>query len=261
MEERDISMNIVKKKKLFPIDRLLPKLKVSADSMTIEEIKRFAEQNDLEPQVNFKLLQYLQKDEKKEYDKYIEKYKYTLNFKDAMMLNCLGEQKVKECVDLYNNNIEEYGLKSLSKIEKIEDIKCLSKLKLINLLIYLLNLDLSNLNAESFIKEISIHFIPISLLFKVPNKYGSIELLFYTLINFYINYFIKDIEIDEKTYAQNLSYVEKEVFFDFTKGDKIPEIDVDLSNFNKRKNELEEYIKIDIETKKLKKTEISKKKN
>lgn len=255
----NIDQNIVKKKKLFPIDRLLPKLKVSVDSMTIEEIKRFAEQNDLEPKVNFKLLQYLQKDEKKEYDNYIKKYKYTLNFKDAMMLNCLDKQKVKECVDLYNNNIEEYSLKSLSKIEKIEDIKCLSKLKLINLLLHLLNLDLSNLNAESFIKEISIHFIPISLLFKVPNKYGSIELFFYTLINFYINYFIKDFEIDENANAQNLSDVEKEMLFDFTKGDKIPEIDVDLSNFNKRKNELEEYIKIGFETKK-KKSKVSKKK-
>ena len=256
----NIGLNIVKKKQLLPIGRLLRKLNTSVDSMNIEEIKQFAEQNDLEPQVNFKLLQYMHKKEKKEYAKYIEKYKYTLNFMDAMKLNCFDEKEIKECADLYNKNIEEYGLKSLSKIKQKEDIKCLSKLKLINLLLYLLNLDLSNLNGESFIKEISTHFIPISLLFKVPNKYGSIELLFYTLINFYINYFIKDFEIEENANDQNLSNIEKEIFFNFTNGDKIPEIDVDLSNFNKRKSELEEYIKNVIETKKQKKSEISKKK-
>ena len=119
------------------------------------------------------------------------------------------------------------------------------------MLFYLLNLDLSNCNEESFIKEISIQFI--SLLFKVPNKYGSSEILFYTLINFYINYFIKDFDIEENTNAQNLSNIDKEIFFNLTESDKITEIDADLSNFNISKNELEEYIKIIIEMKNQKK--------
>ena len=52
----------------------------------LKDLKIIASNFDINPEVNFKLLSILKKESKSEYDKYIDKYKYTLNYNDAKNL-------------------------------------------------------------------------------------------------------------------------------------------------------------------------------
>ena len=75
---------------------------------------------DLNPKVNFKLLSILKNENKAEYNKYIAKYKYTLDYNDAKKLKCFPKDENDIIRDL-NVNFK----------DKIPEIKSLSKIKLI----------------------------------------------------------------------------------------------------------------------------------
>ena len=84
----------------------------------------------------FRLLKLLKEsnniNDKKDYDKFIKKYKYTLDFLDAKELKCFEEienQMTKE----FKNNFQK---NSKTEIKK----KSLAKIQLVNLLFYLFNI-------------------------------------------------------------------------------------------------------------------------
>ena len=51
------------------------KLEKDVKNMKIDEIKEFASNFDINPKINFQLLNYLKKNSPSEYNKYINKYK------------------------------------------------------------------------------------------------------------------------------------------------------------------------------------------
>ena len=97
----------VKKKKLIPLEKLkLDKAYKESDiqNMSIDELKKLASKFDLNPKINFRLL-YLLKKENGKYDKYIKKYKYTLDYKDAKELECFNSEFVIKMNQLYKDNL------------------------------------------------------------------------------------------------------------------------------------------------------------
>ena len=77
--------------------------------MNIDELQEFAHEFDINPDINFKLLLYLQKNKNAEYRRYIEKYKYTLKFNYTLKLKCLGNKYIDSMRIEFNKNVE-YGM-------------------------------------------------------------------------------------------------------------------------------------------------------
>ena len=99
--------------------------------MNIEKLKKFASLFDLNPEINFKLVKYLKDNSPKDYDIFIKKYKYTLNFKDALILGCFKKEEIESIQKEFFENAKNLKLKLNSK-----EIKSLSKIKLFNMLFY-----------------------------------------------------------------------------------------------------------------------------
>ena len=75
--------------------------------MNIKDLKEFAHKFDINADINYLLLLHLQKKEPKEFNKYIQKYKYTLHFKDAIKLKCFNNDYIMNTFNEYNNNVKD----------------------------------------------------------------------------------------------------------------------------------------------------------
>lgn len=64
--------------------------------MKLIDLKKEASNFDINPKVNYKLLPLLKQKEKSTYDKFVYKYKYTLDFRDAKSLHCFTEEEEKK---------------------------------------------------------------------------------------------------------------------------------------------------------------------
>ena len=95
---------IIKKNVLIPLKKMNIKPKKDIKKMTIEEIKEFVSEFDLNPEANYIILDYLKKTSINDFNKYIEKYKYTLNFKDAFLLKSFTSDEVKQILEEFNKN-------------------------------------------------------------------------------------------------------------------------------------------------------------
>ena len=112
---------------------------------------------------------------------------------------------------------------------------------------------------------------PTTLLFKVPNRFGNIEIKYYTLLTFFINFLTleirKNISNSNNIIIQNEENEENEIdinstsdvqiYFNFYQKKKGTTIKVDLTEFTQRKNELDKSLEkyaINEEKKKLNKT-------
>ena len=135
---KDICLS--KAQKNFSIEKRFKLKPLKINKMTLDELKQFAHKNDLIPEVNFKLLLYLKKNEYNIYRKYIEKYKYTLNFQDALTLECFENSHIIKMIKEYNSNIKIHGLKG-KIISSVKDIVYFSKIQIFNLLIELQSFD------------------------------------------------------------------------------------------------------------------------
>ena len=74
--------------------------------MTIEELMKFVSDFDLNPQANYILLDYLKKTSNNDYNKYIGKYKYSLNFQDALLLKCFINNDIIQILKEFNKNFK-----------------------------------------------------------------------------------------------------------------------------------------------------------
>ena len=225
------------------------KLNTIIDEETIknssfEDLKIISSNFDINPIVNFKLLSILKQKSKEEYNKYISKYKYTLNYKDAKKLKCFSNDE-KDILKELKSNYK----------DKIPEINSLSKIKLFSFLFYINNLECNFSHTENNyyknitekIKEKIISFSSEKdLNFKIPNNYGNYELQYYTYLNLFVNYFSEKLDQKRKN-NESIDIKEKnnesnELFFDWDKRSYGNKEIIDITEFELNKNKLKEFI-------------------
>ena len=233
------------KKKLIPLKDLNIKPKKNIKEMNIEEIKEFASLFDLNPAINYILLNYLKNNSKSDYHFFIKKYKFTLDFDDAFNLGCFEEKEIISIQKEFSYNINQFNLKLNDK-----NINSLSRKKLFNLFFYILNQNNQNNNKLIDIyKKISSYSIPITLIFKVPNRFGNIELNYYTYLTFFINFFISEIrkyeyqEAKNKENKDNEDGLYEEVYFNWDASIRGIEQKFDVTEINERRKRFDTFIK------------------
>ena len=211
---------------------------------SFEDLKIISSNFDINPIVNFKLLSILKQKSKEEYNKYISKYKYTLNYKDAKKLKCFSNDE-KDILKELKSNYK----------DKIPEINSLSKIKLFSFLFYINNLECNFSHTENNyyknitekIKEKIISFSSEKdLNFKIPNNYGNYELQYYTYLNLFVNYFSEKLDQKRKN-NENIDIKEiinesNELFFDWDKTSYGNKEIIDITEFELNKNKLKEFI-------------------
>jgi len=234
---------IMSKKVLIPLKKLNIQLEKDIKNMTIDEIKEFASNFDLNPKINFQLLTYLKKNSRTEYNKYINKYKYTLDFQDAIKLKCFKEKDINLIKIKFKENITKYNI-------KIGVINSLSRMKLFNMLFFLLNeVTISDLKLT---ENILSYAIPETLIFKIPNRFGNFELKYYTYITFFVNHLLSGIKNDanddnvkfEDKFNDFTSSSDEQVYFSWNHTIKGEIKNVNLTGFYERKKILDDYVEI-----------------
>ena len=85
---------------------------------------------------------------------------------------------------------------------------------------------------KEILKKIMSYCIPQTMIFKVPNKFANIELLYYYYTKIFVDLLIPD----------NISSHKKGVFFNFKIETKPEKEEIDLDNFFEKKKSLENYI-------------------
>ena len=248
-----LSLNdIISKKIAIPLKKL--KLDIKEDkikNLELPELKRLASKFDVNPLINFRLLFLLKnsnnKKDQQDYKKYINKYRFTLEYNDAKNLACFDPSEEKNIIDEFFNNLN-------IKQEKYQ-ISSLSKLKLFNLLFYIIGIK-QNIDIDDYINSLKIIIKKIesysndqNLIFKVPNNFGNIELIYYVYIDLFINYFLRDIKPLLTKFLSNNNEIREpddDIYFDWEKEAEGKEEEIDMSSFEKRKQKLEEFINNEI---------------
>lgn len=248
-----LSLNdIISKKIAIPLKKL--KLDIKEDkikNLELPELKRLASKFDVNPLINFRLLFLLKnsnnKKDQQDYKKYINKYRFTLEYNDAKNLACFDPSEEKNIIDEFFNNLN-------IKQEKYQ-ISSLSKLKLFNLLFYIIGIK-QNIDIDDYINSLKIIIKKIesysndqNLIFKVPNNFGNIELIYYVYIDLFINYFLRDIKPLLTKFLSNNNEIREpddDICFDWEKEAEGKEEEIDMSSFEKRKQKLEEFINNEI---------------
>ena len=213
--------------------------------MNINELKIFAHKFDINPDINYRLLFFLKKNEPGEYTKYLPKYKYTLDFQKALYLNCFENKDIENTLEEYNKHLVNYKLKS-EVINSINDIHSFSRLKLFNFFFFFLENDFTNMKGSDILQKILSHSIPQTLVFKIPNKYGSIELQYYTYIIVLANIFLQFFNLENNSKYEKKDFIslsnKDTIYFNFQKNEKPQEEEIDLNEFYQRKKLLTDYL-------------------
>ena len=137
------------------------------NNLALESLKIIASNFDLDPLINFRLLSLLKEKNISEYNKYITKYKYTLNYEDAKNLKC------------FKDDVSKIIKESSAYYSGLKEIKSLSKVKLFNFLFYIMNLKFNEKQytenfiqmAEEIRKNILSYENDANLIFKTSNTF------------------------------------------------------------------------------------------
>ena len=237
--------NKEKRIKLGPLKNLYIKPSKDISKMDLNDLKKFAHKFDINPDINYQLLLKLKEKEIEEYMKYIPKYRYTLHFKDALSLNCFEEKDISITLKEYNKNLINHKLSS-AVIKSKDDINSLSKLKLFNFLFFLIPKDFMETKENDIIQKILFYSIQQTLIFKIPNKYGSLELKYYSYLLILVNIFLQFFKIDNNSQNESdfTSLPNKDIiYFNFQYNEKQQEQEIDLEKFYERKKKLTDYLK------------------
>ena len=234
----------IKKYKLKALSFLNIKPTKIIKNMDISELKKFAHKFDINPEINYVLLSYLKKSEPADYNKYISKYRYTLYFKDAWTLKCFENQIITEMLNEYNDNIDYFEL-GVPKVDSHKKIISFSRIKLFNLLFFLLKKENIQMKLIDIKKKLLSYSIEHSLVFKSPNKFGNEELKYYTYLVILVNLLIpvKNRDNNPNLEKDFTSALNKEIYFDFKCQEQVQEEEVELEEFYQRKKALENYLK------------------
>ena len=188
-----------KKKVAVPLKKL--RLQINDDTinnLSLNDLKKLASKFDVNPKINYRLLYLLKtsklKQDNEDYKKYINKYKYTLNYLNSQNLECFEESKNNEIKEEFINNLRQL------KIE-YKQTKSLSKMKLFNLLFYVLNISANEKAKEDasiiydkIAKKIDSFSNEENLIFKIPNNFGNYELYYYVYIGLFVIYFLEGLK-------------------------------------------------------------------
>jgi len=202
-------------------------------------IKNYLSVFDLNPDANYLALVKI-----KEYkDKYLYKYKYTLNYKDAKKLGCFQEVNETNLINSINQKLDFL----LFQGKRIESIEILSKAKLIDFFLYLILLKISEDNFENIMKEINSLRLGIDLIFKAPIYLGNDELKYYFLYEKFVEYFSDTEEKENKSKQKNNIFKSLTLdYFPTFEQNSSEYSDVVLDEFDKRKQNLFDFIKDDL---------------
>ena len=230
-EEKKIAIAFNKMNQIFNEEEIKNK--------SLLELKSIASKFDINPLINYKLLSFLKTQDKNEYDKYISKYKYTLNYSEAKILKCFTDNEKSIILE----NQKYFG-------KDITEINSLSKMKLFNFLFYLFNLKFDEEDSEQdFMKsvnkikqEINSYIINDSLIFKIPNKFGNHELQYYTYLRLFVIHFSNLLEPIFNNYNNTLLIQQKENFFERDDNKEGKTEIINLSHIESRKKTLSEFI-------------------
>lgn len=254
-KNKDLKLPSKKKKKIaIPLKKL--KLEISDEEiqlLNLQQLKVLANKFDLNPLINFRLLYLLKNSQnikdQEDYKKYIKKYRYTLNYEDAIKLKCFNDSENTNYINEFLSNLD--NNKNYSKFKPDLKITSLSKIKLFNLLFYIISIK-KEIDVEDYIEPCKIIVNKIesysneeNLIFKVPNNFGNIELQYYVFITLFLNYFLRNIKhLLLNCFPNNNEIKEpaKDIFFDWETNIEGKEEEIDMSSFEKRKKNLEIFI-------------------
>ena len=254
-KNKDLKLPSKNKKKIaIPLKKL--KLEISDEEiqlLNLQQLKVLANKFDLNPLINFRLLYLLKNSQnikdQEDYKKYIKKYRYTLNYEDAIKLKCFNDSENTNYINEFLSNLD--NNKNYSKFKPDLKITSLSKIKLFNLLFYIISIK-KEIDVEDYIEPCKIIVNKIesysneeNLIFKVPNNFGNIELQYYVFITLFLNYFLRNIKhLLLNCFPNNNEIKEpaKDIFFDWETNIEGKEEEIDMSFFEKRKKNLEIFI-------------------
>ena len=254
-KNKDLKLPSKNKKKIaIPLKKL--KLEISDEEiqlLNLQQLKVLANKFDLNPLINFRLLYLLKNSQnikdQEDYKKYIKKYRYTLNYEDAIKLKCFNDSENTNYINEFLSNLD--NNKNYSKFKPDLKITSLSKIKLFNLLFYIISIK-KEIDVEDYIEPCKIIVNKIesysneeNLIFKVPNNFGNIELQYYVFITLFLNYFLRNIKhLLLNCFPNNNEIKEpaKDIFFDWETNIEGKEEEIDMSSFEKRKKNLEIFI-------------------
>ena len=223
-EEKKI---IMKKKKCIPLKDLKFDLNMTPD-LDEESLKKYVSHVDVNPKVNFYVFKKIDS-----YMKYLQKYKYTLFYDDAKSLGCFKEVNEEDLIKSINNN-----LKNLLIFDKnIIKITSLSKSKLMNFLLYILNLNFAKENFGDILKKIQSSKLKVSLIYKAPIYLGNNELQYYFFYELFVEFFLYNCEDKNKSNKNTFLSTEIE-YFPVKDNNNIEYSEIDMTDFEKRKKEL-----------------------
>jgi len=211
------------------------------NKMNINELKTFAHYFDLNPKVNYKILLFLKKNKRDEYNMYIEKYKYTLDFMDAIDLGCISKKELNSTFDEFNKYINYFNL-GVMPIDSTDKINSFSKIKVFNILLFLISNESIFKELKDIKSKILSHAVPISLIFKVPNRFGNIELKYYFYLVMIVNILLPQKFGDEYDKDLSSSPKKKNIFFEFCTPQKPLEEEIIMDKINERKKAIDDYL-------------------
>ena len=222
---------IMKKKICIPLKDLKFNLNITQD-LDEESLKKYVSYFDLNPKVNFYVFKKIDS-----YMKYLQKYKYTLFYDDAKSLGCFKEVNEDDLIKSINNKLENLNIFD----KNIRKITSLSKSKLMNFFLYLLNLNLAHENFEDILKEIKSFKLEVSLIFKAPINLGNNELKYYFFYELFVEFFLYNYE-DKNGSIKKKSLSTEIQYFPVKDNTNIEYSEIDMTDFEKRKKELLDYL-------------------
>ena len=187
---------------------------------------------DLNPKVNFYVFQKINS-----YLKYLQKYKYTLFYEDAKNLGCFNEVNENDLIKSINNKLESLHFFG----NKLVKITSLSKSKLFNFLLYVLNLNLIQEKFDDILKKIQSFKLEVSLIYKAPIYLGNNELQYYFFYELFVEFFLYNYE-DKNESKKKILLLNEIEYFPVKDNIKIEYSEIDMTDFEKRKKDLLDYL-------------------
>lgn len=240
-----MEQKLERKKKCQPLINF--KIDLNEDSKEdVIYLKNFVSIFDLNPFINNLIFQKIP-----EYHVYLDKYKYTLFYKDAKALGCFQEVDEKELINNVNEKIKKciIGFPFSFEDIKINKIESLSKIKLMDFFLYLLIIKPELEDYQDIIEYINSLKLKIDLVFKTPIDLGYHELKYYFYYEIFIELFLFNSKEESKKkkgpkIKRNIFKSKDLVYFPQINNNDDDFILIDQTDFEKRKNELFNFINV-----------------
>ena len=215
--------------------RCIPLKNLKSEQNETTDLIKYVSDFDLSPKTNFEILQ-----NNEIYKKYLYKYKYTLYYEDAKKLGCFNEVDERNLIKSINAHLESLNIKDKNINES--KIYSLSKTKLIDFLLYLLNLNPSKKDFQGIIEYIDKLKLEIIFIYKAPIEFGNYELQYYFYYELFIEFFLYNTKSKKKSKTETQSFPSMELDYFPNINNNRDLYEVDLTEFEIRRQKLLVYI-------------------